>query len=130
MLRGVISEIESELKVSLPEDFVEISKFYDGTGLNFPALHPFLLGVDFTTPLTETQRLRKAVDLPKSWLVLGEPAESLLLMDCNAGGRVIWIDAFDAGRVQTQEFFSEPTVWNSFGDFFEYLLEEEEEDRK
>jgi hypothetical protein len=81
-------------------------------------------------PIDETLRLRQAITLPQNWIVLGEPSESLLLMDCNEGGRIFWIDAIDAERVASHAFITKRDVWATFGDFFEYLLSAEEKDRE
>jgi hypothetical protein len=125
----LISKIVTELGLTLPHDFLEISRFFDGSGINVLPLFSLSGTSPKLNPVNETLRLRQAVNLPVQWLVLGEPPESLLLMDCASDGRVIWIDAIDVGRIIDEDFKGEPTTWNSFSDFFEYLLDEEEEDR-
>lgn len=126
---NVLDEITSELGLQLPDDFHKIGMFFDGGGIHVMALHSLAGNSPKLNPVSETLRLRSAIGLPPNWLVLGEPPESLLLMDCAAGGRVIWIDATDVKRIGSQSLLRQPDSWNSFAEFFEYLLDEEEEDR-
>ncbi len=74
--------------------------------------------------IAETQRLRRGIDLPGQFLVLGEPPASLLLLDC-VSGQVIWCDAIDAERVGKTPLLTPPDIWKSYGHFLAYLLEEE-----
>ena len=127
--KNVLKAINADLGLQLPQDFLEIGEFFDGGGINVMDLYSLAGNSPKINPVDETLRLRSAVGLPPTWLVLGEPPESLLLMDCAAGGRVIWIDAIDVERISTQSFMSQPDSWNSFAEFFEYLLDEEEADR-
>jgi hypothetical protein len=50
-------------------------------------------------------------------------------MNCDDGGRVLWIDATDAGRLVSGEPLHEPDEWPTFAEFFAFLLDEEEADR-
>src|SRR5580693_5878291 len=125
----VLTAITSDLGLQLPLDFLDIGKFLDGSGINVIPLYSLAGNAPTMNPMSETLRLRNVIGLPSNWLVLGEPPESLLLMDCAAAGRVIWIDSIDAKRIASQSFTNQPTSWNSFGEFFEYLLDEEEVDR-
>ncbi len=126
---NVLASITSELGLELPADFLEIGKFFDGSGINVIPLYSLAGNAPTMNPIHETLRLRNSIGLPPNWLVLGEPPESLLLMDCTEGGNVLWIDAIDAQRIASQSFAKQPDSWSSFGDFFEYLLDEEEADR-
>lgn len=126
---SVMEKIKSELGLSLPPDFLKICDFFDGSGINVISLHSMKGNAPTQNPVHETLRLRASIGLPPNWLVLGEPPESLILMDCNSGGRTIWIDAIDAKRILSQAFIRPPDSWNTFAEFFEYLLNEEEADR-
>ena len=125
----ILRSIQTELGLVLPIDFMQIAEFYNGSGFNVLPLYSFAGNAPTMNPVNETLRLRKAVQLPSNWLVLGEPPESLLLMDCENGGKVIWLDAIDVARISSNSFTKQPDSWNSFSDFFDYLLEEEEADR-
>lgn len=121
--------IESTLEVELPADFRNISKFYDGSGINVMPLFSLAGNAPKMNPVHETLRLRESVRLPRNWLVLGEPSESLLLMDCADQGKVLWIDGIDVTNISSNSFTRQPDSWSSFSDFFNYLLNEEELDR-
>ena len=125
----ILSSIESKLGLNIPPEFRDIAKIFDGSGFTVMSLHSLAGNAPTMNPIHETLRLRKAIGLPLNWLVLGEPPESLLLMDCANLGKVLWIDAIDATRIASNSFSKQPDSWTSFGDFFEYLLNEEEEDR-
>lgn len=124
-----IAAVISELGLRLPPDFLDIAKFFDGSGFSVISLYSLAGNAPKMNSIHETLRLRETIGLPPNWLVLGEPPESLLLMDCDAGGKVFWIDAIDAGRIASQSFAAQPTIWDSFAEFFVYLLDEEEADR-
>lgn len=79
--------------------------------------------------LDETRRIRAAVGLPVHYLVLGEPPESMLLMDFSAGGQFVWCDAIDAPRLGKEQLATAPEIWHSSAQFFAHLLDEEESDR-
>lgn len=62
--------------------------------------------------------------------MLGEPAEGLIVMDCNSQlGQVLWCDAIDVNRIGKESLMTAPEVWGSYLDFVEYLVSEEESDR-
>lgn len=125
----MLRSIQAELGLVLPLDFMQITEFYDGSGFNVLPLYSLAGNAPKMNPVNETLRLRESVQLPSNWLVLGEPPESLLLMDCANGGKVLWLDAVDVARISSNSFNKEPETWDSFSDFFDYLLEEEEADR-
>jgi hypothetical protein len=123
-----VQAMARELGMILPEDFVEATKFFDGGGFGVLQLHA--IGAHpATNVLTETKRIREAIGLPSQFLVLGEPPESFLVMDCSKGGQVVWCDAVDAKRLGREKLSQQPETWSSFGEFFEHLLDEEERDR-
>jgi hypothetical protein len=78
--------------------------------------------------LAETQRLRRAIGLPNQFVVLGEPPESLLVLNCESG-EVLWCDAIDAERLGREPLLKRPDTWPHFADFLEYLLNEEEREQ-
>jgi hypothetical protein len=85
-----------------------------------------------TNVVEETARLRNAIDLPRSVIVLAEPPESLIVMDTAASKgspAVMWIDANDATRLGSLQSLHQPQVWTSYAGFFEFLLGREEEER-
>ncbi|MGH6951178.1 MAG: hypothetical protein ACREH4_09910 [Vitreimonas sp.] len=119
-----LRRLETELGVSLPASFVAAAAFFDGTGMALPPLHPMDGGASGNV-LAETQRLRGAVNLPRRFLVLAEPSEGLVVLDCE-GGQVIWCDASDVPGLEDGRFARQSDTWAQFSDFVEYLVEQEE----
>jgi hypothetical protein len=64
-----------------------------------------------------TLRLRTSVGLPHEYVVLAEPAESLIVMD-SGSSEVFWIDASDAKRLADPRLLRKPQVFQSYADFF------------
>ncbi|RMH87351.1 hypothetical protein EBB59_13180 [Lysobacter pythonis] len=122
-----LRSLEDELGISLPQDFLSAAEFFDGSGIAVLPLHAIAWSPAMNV-LNETKRLRGSVGLPEKFLVLGEPSESLLVLDCS-NGQVIWCDAVDASRLGKEPLAREPENWDSYGDFLAYLLGEEEGDR-
>ncbi|NWB95770.1 hypothetical protein HX882_07715 [Pseudomonas gingeri] len=123
-----LRQLQVALKILLPDDFIQASCFFDGSGVAVLPVH----AIDWQPEMnvfSETTRLREKISLPNHFLVLGEPPASLLVMDCNEGGAVIWCDATDAPRLGKERLMSPPKVWRNYTEFLEYLIDEEELDR-
>jgi hypothetical protein len=127
---AVLSRIESRLALELPADFRRIAEFFDGGGINTLPLYSLDSNDGTWNVVEQTLRLRTAIALPKIFVVLAEPPESLIVMNCAEGGSVLWIDATDAGRLATGEPLRKPDEWTCFADFFSEILEQEELDRE
>jgi hypothetical protein len=125
--QAYLRSLERELDVSLPQDFLSVAEFFDGSGVAVLPLHAVAWNPAMNV-LNETKRLRASIGLPENYLVLGEPSESLLVLDCG-DGHVVWCDAVDAPRLGKGTLTREPETWNTYGDFLAYLLDEEEADR-
>lgn len=116
--------LESALDISLPESFRAAASFFDGSGIESMNLHA-LARDPSSNVLAETLRLRKSIELPHNYIVLGEPPESFLVLDCNDGA-VIWCDATDAPRLGKEMLVRPADTWATFGDFLNAQLAEEE----
>jgi len=127
---STISKIEERLTVILPSDFKEIVSYFDGSGIYSLALHSISVDEPKTNIVSETLRLREAIGIPTQFVVLGEPPESLIVMDCSQKGKVTWCDANDVYRLGKEALLSKPDEWPTFTAFFEHVLDDEEEDRK
>lgn len=125
----LLDGIEQQLQVKLPSDFREICDFFDGGGMDVLPLFSLAGNAPQLNPLHETLRCRETIGIPSNFLVLAEPPESLVILDCFGEGRVLWVDAVDASRIVTGKFTSKPNIWPSFANFFSYLLDEEEAER-
>ena len=127
-----LQTIQESLGLSLPIDFREIAAFYRGGmvgGISHYSIEP---SGPPPNVAEETLRLRTAIGLPHSMVVLAEPTESLIVMDTAAdcgSPEVIWLDAIDAHKLRDREELRKPDVWTSYADFFGYLLDRENDER-
>jgi hypothetical protein len=119
--------MEGELGVALPRAFVAVLGFFNGSGIAVLPLHA-IASNPATNVISETLRLRVQIGLPQQFVVLGEPPESILLLDCEEGG-VVWCDAIDAPRLGKEPLRVTPKRWVDFFAFVAHLLDEEEADR-
>lgn len=126
---SVLKKVESMLKLKLPEDFCQIANFYSGGLLG--GISSFAVATQDITPdiVEETIRLRDTINLPSRFIVLAEPTESLIVMDTENTPSIIWCDATDAERIADMSFISEPETWDNYLEFFQKLLEDEEEEQ-
>ncbi|MCG8613267.1 MAG: hypothetical protein MI864_22380 [Pseudomonadales bacterium] len=88
---------------------------------------PVIFEGEATNIVQETLRIREAIGLDSDYVVLAEPAESIIVMKTTGDPAVLWCDAVEAKHVNLQEFVNEPDTWESYSAFFEYLLDEEDE---
>lgn len=124
-----IAGLESSLDVTLPDDVKAISQFFRGDLLGGISHYSFDGSSSATNIVNETTRLRSAIGLPHRFIVLAEPAESLIVLDVDSGV-VTWCDNFDVSRLNgSSEMLGKPDTWPSYAEFFEYLLDEEGEER-
>jgi hypothetical protein len=126
---SILRKIEDILKITLPKDFRQITNFYSGGLLG--GISIFAVAFEGITPniVEETIRLRNTIKLPSRFIVLAEPPESLIVMDTENTPSIIWCDATDVERIINMSFITEPQTWNSYLEFFEKLLEDEEEEQ-
>jgi hypothetical protein len=119
--------VEKELDIKLSGDFQIISEFtsfdylvYIGCGVNFSE------GV-----ILSTKEARETVNLPLDTLYLAEDDASLLFMKCLGDHEEIyWIAIEDGERYCNGEpLLYDATIFKTFPEFFEYLLDREEESR-
>ena len=124
---NAINEIQTSLNVCLPEDFCEIASFYSGGFLGGISNYSFTNSDDSTNIINETIRLRNSINLPLRFVVLAEPAESLIVMDTQNTPSIIWCDAVEISKLHNKSFISKPDEWNTYTEFFAQLLKDEEE---
>jgi hypothetical protein len=123
-----IDRITKELEITLPHDFVAGSEFFDGSGVAVLALHPISPSIA-TNILSETIRLRISINLPKQFLVLGEPPGSLLTLNC-VTGEVVWCDASEVTNLREFERVRSPQIWGTYREFLYSVLQDEKNDRE
>ena len=124
----LITKIEAELEISFPLDFKQLCEIYryDCIGsfnyYNFEGLGDYSVVV-------QTKSWRESINLPLNYLVLSDDGTSALLMKIeNDNANVIHCALEDvlnlcAGRPMEYD----PIIFETFADFFEFLLDEEEE---
>jgi hypothetical protein len=127
-----LDRMEAQLGVPLPQDFRKIAEFYNG-GIIGGISHNTIATCGPSTNITdETKRLRQAIGLPHSFLVLAEPPESLIVMNTSRTSGslgVIWCDAIDVSRLENLQGLHGPQNWTSYADFFSFLLDAEADER-
>ncbi|RJG37254.1 SMI1/KNR4 family protein [Motilimonas pumila] len=124
----VVSNIEVQLGLTLPSDFKEISLFYSGGLLGGVSHHEIACIGDATNIVQETLTLRDAIGLQDNFIVIAEPSESLIVLNVAGNPSVIWCDAVEAKNLNSMNFANQPETWESYSDFFDYLIVEEEDE--
>lgn len=123
-----LMNIENKLDMKLHDDFKEIAQFYSGGLLG--GISHFSISDKAEPNITrETLRLRQQSDLPHEYVVLAEPPSSLIVMNTAGTPAVLWVDATDAEHLGKRALVTPPDEWATYRDFFESLLDEEEEER-
>ncbi|MCR8859843.1 MULTISPECIES: SMI1/KNR4 family protein [Bacillus] len=122
-------KIEEKLNIKLPEDFCEIATFFSGGYFGGISNHSFSNVDNSLNIIDETIRLREVVHLPSRFIVLAEPPESLIVMDTLNTPAIIWFDGVEISELEKKSFTSKPDEWETYADYFEELLEEEEEEQ-
>jgi hypothetical protein len=119
--------IQKRLDVLFPIDFIEIAKFYSGGILGGISHFSIAMTGPADNIVNETIRLRSSTGLPSRYVVIAEPPESLIVLDtfANGGPSVIWLDSTDIGNIKKGNSLSSPTLWKTYSEFFEYLINEE-----
>ncbi|MEQ4259051.1 SMI1/KNR4 family protein [Pseudomonas syringae] len=124
--KETLESIEKELAIKLPLDFKQIAMFYNGGLLGGISHHAISSDTNPLNIVDETLRLRKSINLADDYIVLAEPAESIIVVDVSSVPAVIWCDAIDAENINTKKFSTPPDSWDSYASFFSYLLDREE----
>lgn len=121
-----LDEIIQILNVKVSDEFSALYKIFPYDLFNVFSFLSFPKGV-----IEETQRLRKNCGLPNNTLFLYEDDASIILMKClRDREEIYWIAVEDFENFCKEEpLLYNPTVFNSFTDFFEYLAIEEEKER-
>lgn len=123
-----IKHLENRLKVIIPDDFKYINTRYHYEYINFCEFRNFAnTGVGSVT--YETNYYRREYNLLNCYLVLFSDSVSFLIFKTisNEKSNVIWCSYNDFFNLcEGKPFEYNPTIFQSFTDFFEFLLDEEE----
>lgn len=124
---GTLKDIEDALDISLPADFVKISTFYSGGLLGGISHLAFASEGPADNIVRETLRLRESTGLNNRYIVIAEPAESLIVLNVESA-EVIWCDSVDVRNINSGNYMVEPDRWENYLAFFKYLLDEEDDE--
>jgi len=123
-----LDSVEELLGINLPEDFRAVAGFYRGGLLGGISHYEIASSTNWANVVDETIRLRSTINLSHDYVVLAEPPGSLIVLNISNAPAVIWCDAVDAENINSQCFSTEPDVWQSYSDFFDFLLNRDESD--
>lgn len=124
-------EIEHKLDVKLPNEFKEIASYYDGYyDIAFKSFFSFSPQIEGWNIADKTNFYRGCdLKLPKKFVALYEGEEDITVLDTTVG-KVYWLGTSDIYNLADgSPLLDNPTIFPSFTDFFEYLLDEEEKER-
>ena len=129
-----IDKIEDKLDIKLPYSFKEILNFYDGYySINNNSFFSFDPNEEGWNVVDKNLYYRNCdLKLPKRFLIIKEGDEDVIVLDlANENGQVYWISSQDVyNLVNGDSLTDNPTIFPTFADFFEYLLDEEEKLRE
>lgn len=132
-----INLIEKTLKIILPNDFKEISKVFDAYEiLGGHALYSFDPSVKNYNIIDKTIYYRNSdLHLPAQYIALEETEVNFTVLethqDASMNTRVICCSIEDIYNLANgKPLLYNPLIFSAFLDFFEYLLDQEEEERR
>jgi len=126
--------IEKALNIVLPNDFKEITKYYSGNILGTIYFFNLELFGEFNI-VEQTIFYRHKIKLPFRYLPLYEESDGFIIMETQDDPRkpspVIWCAVEDVYNLcEDKPLIYNPTIFPNFTDFFEYLLDQEEQERR
>jgi hypothetical protein len=130
LTQNEISNVERKLNIILPNNFKELCHNCSYEIFNFSEFYNF--GSESTySVITQTLGWRKSINLPHNYLVLGDDGTSAILMKIEGNeSSVIWCSLEDVLNIcKGLPMKYDPTVFPTFTDFYEFLLDEEEKSR-
>lgn len=115
-----LHNIEKSLSIILPNDFKDISTYFSGGYIGSVDMYDFV-GSDINI-ISETLRLRNAIQLPNNYVVIAEPPESLIVMDTEKSPAIIWCNSNDAENIKSSQYSIKPDKWENYSDFFNDMV--------
>lgn len=135
LTRPEIDRLSHLLCVQFSSDFIALNEQYSYECL-YGACIEFLCLYDsrdnYSGVLNETLDYREKLKLPQRFVVLADQGDSgiILMKTQNSPDKsspIIYCDQMDIDNIiQEKPLEYNPTIWPSFTDFFEYLVNEEE----
>jgi len=129
-----LGHLEAQLNVVLPEDLKLIASVYSGgRQIGGLSIEKILADEPYGDVASCTHALRRSIQLPDRYLVLAEPPESLVVFETKAQATietpVIWLASYDVDRLRTGEPLRDADLFESYSEFFAFLLDRELEER-
>jgi hypothetical protein len=131
---SIVQSIELSLGIVLPDELKTILEYYDASEiLGSLSLFHFSNAGDWSVG-EQTNIFRDKISLPKKYLVLQEGNESFIVLETQSDSQkdapVFWVGVSDVyNLIEGKVLLDNPTIFSTFTDFFEYLLDEEEKNR-
>lgn len=132
-----LNKIEDKLHLIFPWDFKEISSYYSGGMIGGISIFTFSADQnDQYNILNKTNYYRNCdLHLPERYVSLVETEVSFIVLethqDKNMNTRVIYCSIEDVYNLANgNPLLYNPQIFPTFTDFFEYLLDQEEEERR
>ncbi len=122
-----LENAEKLLHVKLPEDFKKISLAYTIDYIGGIPNYQIARGASTLNIVDETLRIRKAIGLPHEFVFLSELDSSVILLNTVSIPAVIWVDSVAIGRLDSLEQ-TEYDSWDTYHDYFEFLIQTEKDD--
>ncbi|MFJ3485594.1 SMI1/KNR4 family protein [Pseudomonas sp. NPDC090202] len=124
---GEVARVEAALDITLPSDLKEIAKFYSGGFLGGISHYEIAVAGEAKNIVQQTLKVRAAIGLERNFVILAEPAGSIIVLNVLGNPSVIWCDAVDAENLNSKKFANAPDEWGTYSSFFSYLLDQQEE---
>ena len=130
-----IDQMEKMLNVIFPKDWREISKYYTGEMLgSYWTLAPDIKGPGDNI-VEANLRYRRIFNLPNKYLILNDIEYSAIILETQESSEkfapVYIIDSIDIENFIHSKHLNVPKrEFENYMKFFEYLIDQEEEDRK
>lgn len=126
-------KIEQDLDLKLPKAFKDMTRFYNGN-YDFKGEGKYCYTVNsFPENIVSKTLFFREKPLPENFVVLGEPGDNVVLMETthdDKNGHILILSYADTENLcYSLPLEEKPTVYESFYDFFDYLLTEEEKIR-
>lgn len=126
-----IVSVEKTLKVIFPQDFKDICLRYDYEYIGPFEMYNFSLDDQYSVK-GGTISWRNNIGLPNNYIVLAENGSSAVIMKIiDKTSNIIWCALEDVLNIcDGTPMKCNPTIFPSFTDFFEFLVNEEEKIQK
>lgn len=130
-----LEKVEEILQVVLPPDFKEISNYYSGGIIGNVSIFNFKPNLEDEYSLVSKSLIYRAkINLPNKFVVLYDEYGFILLNtepNKNLEASILDLSSTDIfNLIEGKPLESNTRLYSAFSEYFEYLLDQEEEERK